>query len=278
MTSAFQNAARQAGGSPLTDQTPHAPLNVLITGGRRVGADLARRLAGRRANVAMTWHTSRTAIEAVLDEIRTAAGVRTIAIPADLADPVQASSAVAATVDAFGRIDALANMASIFPRTPFAALKPDDFDRNIAANLAGPYHTAVAAGQAMLKQTSGTDGLKGRIVNVGDWAVDRPYRDYLPYLVAKGGLKTLTLALAVELAPHVAVNMIQPAMIAPPTGFSPGEIAEVVAATPLRRVGQPSDVNELILYLLTATNFVTGTCIRVDGGRFLGDGGPADQT
>ena len=61
-------------------------------------------------------------------------------------------------------------------------------------------------------------------------------------------------------------------MIDPPPDMTTADIQEVVQQTPLRRVGTPADVNELILYLLYATNFVTGTCIRVDGGRFLGDG------
>ncbi|MBI1325792.1 SDR family oxidoreductase [bacterium] len=250
---------------------------VLITGGRRVGADLAMRLGARNARIAMTYRTSREEIEATLQEASARWQVRTLAIPADLADATQAARAVEATIEAFGRIDALVNMASIFPRTPFESLKPEDFDRNIAANLAGPYHTAVAAGQAMLGQADGPEGLKGRIVNIGDWAIDRPYRDYLPYLVAKGGLKTMTLALAAELAPHVTVNMIQPAMIDPPPHMSAADIDEVIAATPLRRVGNPGDVNRLIEYLLTGTAFVTGTCIRVDGGRFLNDGGPTER-
>ena len=55
---------------------------------------------------------------------------------------------------------------------------------------------------------------------LGDWATERPYKDYLPYLVAKGGLTTLTLALARELAPHVPVALIQPAMIDPPPDFT----------------------------------------------------------
>ncbi len=259
-------------------QTPEKPPTcVLITGGRRVGADLALRLGAKGAWIAMTYRTSREEIEATLKKVSELRNCRTLAIPADLSDPRQAARAVELTIEAFGRIDALVNMASIFPRTPFETLKPEDFDRNIAANLAGPYHTAVAAGQAMLSQTDGPDGLKGRIVNIGDWAIDRPYRDYLPYLVAKGGLKTMTLALAAELAPYVTVNMIQPAMIDPPPHMTDADIDEVIAATPLRRVGKPGDVNQLIEYLLTGTAFVTGTCIRVDGGRFLNDGGPTER-
>jgi pteridine reductase len=116
----------------------------------------------------------------------------------------------------------------------------------------------------------GEQGIKGKIVNVGDWATERPYKHYLPYLVAKGGLTTLTLALARELAPHVPVTMVQPAMVAPPPDLSEADRAAVIAATPLERVGSPDDVNRLILYLLEGTDFATGACFRVDGGRFLG--------
>src|SRR5256885_678687 len=132
----------------------------------------------------------------------------------------------------------------------------------LAATLAGPYHTAVAAAKHMLAQ-SAEDGIKGRIVNVGDWATERPYKDYLPYLVAKGGLTTMTLALAKELAPAVLVNLVQPAMVEPPPDLTEAERAAVVALTPLRRVGTPGDVNRLILYLLDGTTFATGACFRI---------------
>lgn len=255
----------------MTEFKPGQPKNVLITGSKRVGADLALRLAGRGANVAMTYRSSQAEIEKTVEKV-VSSGLKAIAIKADLSDPDQARNAVNETIRAFGRIDVLVNMASIFLRTPFEQLRPSDFQKNIDANLAGPYYTAVAAGQAMLKQSSLADGFKGRMIHFGDWAIDRPYRNYLPYLMAKGGLKTMTLAMAVELAPHVAVNMIQPAMIQPPPEMTQTEILEVIEATPLRRVGTPGDVNELILYLIYSTGFVTGSCFRVDGGRFLSDG------
>jgi pteridine reductase len=242
---------------------------VLITGGRRVGGDLAIRLAQRGATVAMTYFTSRAAIEQTIATVE-AQGVPGLAVAADLARSEQAQDAVRQVIDRFGRLDALVNMASLYRRTPLASLSARDFDEMIAANLAAPYHAALAAARRMLEQ-SGRDGIKGRIVNIGDWASERPYKDYLPYLIAKGGLTTMTLALARELAPHILVAMIQPAMIDPPPGLTPDELETVLAQTPLHRIGSPGDVNRLILYLLEGTNFVTGACFRVDGGRFLGE-------
>ena len=242
---------------------------VLITGGRRVGGALALLLADRGANVALTYHTSREAIERTAAEVE-ARGVQSLAVAADLSDALQAEAAVDRVVERFGRVDALVNMASVFRRTPFRSLVPADFDAMIAANLAAPYHVAVSTARRMLDQPSHESGLKGKIVNVGDWSTERPYKGYLPYIVAKGGLTTMTLALAVELAPEIAVTMVQPAMIDPPPGLSPEDRAAVVAATPLAREGTPGDANRLILYLLEGTDFATGACYRIDGGRFLG--------
>jgi pteridine reductase len=241
---------------------------VLITGGRRVGAELALMLAARGANIAMTFHTSRAAIERTIAEVE-AAGAKGLAVAADLTQPGQAENAVQQTVNRFGRLDALVNMASVYRRTPLATLSPHDCDALIAANLTGPLHAALESARVMLTQNA-DDGIKGKIVIMGDWATERPYTDYLPYLVAKGGLTTLTLALAKELAPHVPVALIQPAMIDPPPDLTEAEKNDVLVQTPLRRFGSPRDVNRLILYLLDGTSFVTGSCFRVDGGRFLG--------
>ena len=243
--------------------------SVLITGGRRVGSALALRLAERGANIAMTYHTSREVIEATVERVR-ALGVEGVALGADLSDAAAAARVVDQVSERFGRVDALVNMASIFQRTPFASLRPADFDSMVAANLTAPYHVAVASAQRMMEQEPNDSGLKGKIVNVGDWSTERPYKNYLPYIVAKGGLTTMTLALAVELAPYVTVNMIQPAMIDPPPHLTPEERQAIVDATPLAREGTPEDANRLILFLLEGSDFVTGSCYRVDGGRFLG--------
>jgi pteridine reductase len=241
---------------------------VLITGGRRVGSDLALMLAAGGANIAMTYHTSRAAVERTVALVE-ASGASGLAVPADLTQHGQAESAVQQVIDRFGRLDALVNMASVFRRTPFTDISAEVFDAMIAANLAAPFYAALASARVMLAQPA-DDGIKGKIVIMGDWATERPYKDYLPYLVGKGALTTLTLALARELAPHIPVALIQPAMIDPPPDLSAAEIEAVREQTPLRRIGSSQDVNRLLLYLLDGTNFVTGSCFRVDGGRFLG--------
>jgi len=241
---------------------------VLITGGRRVGAALALKLAERGANVALSWFRSRERIEAVAADVRRL-GVRCETFRADLREPAEAEQLVAQTVATLGSIDALVNMASEFHPTPFESLSPAEFEGSLASNLKAPYYAAVAAARAMRRQPI-VDGLQGKIVNFADWALERPYKDFLPYFIAKGGVATMTKGLAVELAPTIAVNAIAPAMIDPPPDLSADDIEAIRQASPLKRIGSADDANNLVLYLLEGTDFVTGAIYRVDGGRFLG--------
>jgi NAD(P)-dependent dehydrogenase (short-subunit alcohol dehydrogenase family) len=243
---------------------------ILITGGRRVGSKLALALAERGANIALSYFKSRDRIEAVAGDVRRH-GVRAAAIAADLRQAADAAALVAQTVAELGSIDALVNMASEFHPKPFDELQPSDFDEALASNLKAPYLAAIAAARAMRKQPI-IDGLQGKIINFADWAVERPYKGFLPYFIAKGGVVTMTRALAVELAPTIAVNAIAPAMIDPPPGLSAEDIEAIRQAAPLKRIGAPSDAINLVLYLLEGTDFASGAVFRIDGGRFLGTG------
>ena len=240
---------------------------VLITGGRRVGCQLASMLAERGAHVAMTYHSHPDPIHEIVDTLQ-ANGHRALGIQSDLRDPSQVESALDNTYQTFGRIDILVNMVSRFDRTPFTDLSPSIVNDTLDVNLKAPLWTAIATAQRMQKQTV-ENGIKGKIIHFLDWAVYRPYRDHLPYLVAKGGLDTLTKTLATELAPHILVNGIAPAMIAPPESLSEEEIESICRQTPLRRHGTAEDANNLVLYLIEGTDFATGSIFRIDGGRFL---------
>lgn len=244
---------------------------VLITGGRRVGGHLARKLAVRGANLALSYHTNRAAVEQTAEACRQS-GVAAEVFSADLRQVEQADKLVDDTVARFGSLDVLINLTSIYTRTPWEKLTPRDYDAMIASNLTAPYWTAVAAARQMQRQPI-VAGVQGKIIHFTDWAVDRPYRDFLPYLVAKGGLVTLTKALAVELAPTILVNAIAPGTIEPPPGLSHEQLARIRQSAALDRIGSPEDVNQAVLYLLEGTDFVTGEVFRVDGGRFLGPSG-----
>jgi NAD(P)-dependent dehydrogenase (short-subunit alcohol dehydrogenase family) len=244
--------------------------SIVVAGGKRIGGGLAELLALHGANLTLSYHQSRDEIEAWAVRCRTH-GVQAETVAVDLRDPNQADALIAAAVNRFGRIDVLICLASIYRETKFADLTPADYDDLLASNLTAPYHTAIAAAQAMQRQPV-RGGLTGKIVFFIDWAVDRPYRNYLPYFVAKGGLVTLTKALAVELAPTILVNAIAPGTVLPPADKSQERLAKIESESLLGRIGSPEDVQRLALYVLEGTDFATGEIYRCDGGRFLGRG------
>ena len=118
----------------------------------------------------------------------------------------------------------------------------------------------------MVEQPTG-----GAIVNVGDWAIARPYVDYAAYFASKGSIPTLTRTLAVELAarnPRVRVNAILPGPVLFPEELSESQRAALIDATLVKRPGTPQDVAHAVMFLLENT-FVTGVCLPVDGGRSI---------
>jgi NAD(P)-dependent dehydrogenase (short-subunit alcohol dehydrogenase family) len=236
---------------------------ALVTGGaKRVGRVIAWALAQRGAQVAITYQRSQRDADAFVKEMETA-GRKALAVRAEATRAAEVTAAVDRVVKQFGRIDILINNAAIFSRTPWAALDEAAWDQAIDVNLKGPFLFAKAAGDRMKAQGS------GKIVNIADWAGERPYRHYLPYCVSKAGVVALTKGLALELAPHVQVNAVAPGPVLLPEGMSEEERANVIAATPLRRIGSPEDVANAVLFLLEGSDFITGAVLPVDGGRLI---------
>jgi NAD(P)-dependent dehydrogenase (short-subunit alcohol dehydrogenase family) len=238
---------------------------VLVTGGKRIGADIALALAARGADIALCYRESRTEAEATAHAV-VRIGRRAQLIQADLRAPADCRRAVAETVTSLGRLDVLVNMASVYARKPYLELTDADWERSLGVDLRAAHLCAQAAVPHM--RTAG----QGRIVNFTDWvaASRRPrYIGYLPYYVAKMGVIALTEALALELAPdHILVNAIAPGPIIPPEGTSPEELEAVVRATPLGRWGGSEEITRAVL-LFMDSDFITGETIRVDGGRHV---------
>jgi pteridine reductase len=239
---------------------------ALITGaGRRVGNELARRLAARGYRVALHAARSIAEAQATADEL-TSAGSEAIALAADLSDEDATRKMVASVRDTFGRIDALVNNAAVWVAKRLEEVRAVDLRRHFEINTLATFVCCQQAGLAMVEQPTG-----GAIVNVGDWATARPYLDYSAYFVAKGSIPALTRALAVELAarnPRVRVNAILPGPVLFPEAMSQAERRSVVNATLVKRAGTPEDVAHAVIFLLENT-FVTGVCLPVDGGRTI---------
>ena len=238
---------------------------VLITGAKRVGAVLAKVVASRGADVAVTYNRSRQEADETVAAVK-AAGRRAIAIEANVEVPAACAALVAEVDKTFGRLDVLVNMASIYKNVPFDEMTVDFWEKALAVDLRASFLCAHAAAPIMRRNGG------GRIVNFSDWLVasGRPrYKGYLAYYVAKAGAKALTEALALELASdHILVNAIAPGPILAPPGTSEEEYKAVEKATPLGRWGGPEEIAKTVLALIDS-DFITGETIRVDGGRHI---------
>lgn len=238
---------------------------VLITGSKRIGGAVARELARRGMDVAVSFNRSRAEAEAAAAAVA-ASGRRAHLAAADLSKPEDCRALVDGAAAALGRLDALVNMASVYTAVPFDAADEHTWNSVVDIDLRASFLCARAAVPHMRKQ--GT----GRIVNFADWvaASGRPrYSGFLPYYVAKAGVIALTEALALELASdQILVNAVAPGPILPPPGTTDEELRSVEAATPLGRWGGEDAIVRTVLFLLE-TDFVTGETIRVDGGRHV---------
>jgi NAD(P)-dependent dehydrogenase (short-subunit alcohol dehydrogenase family) len=238
---------------------------VLITGGKRIGAQVAVALASRGMDVALAFNRSQAEADETAAKVR-AAGRRAAVLHANLSRAEDCATLVDGAAAALGRLDALINMASIYSAVPFENTDQAWWDAVLNVDLRAAFLCARAA----VPHFRAAGG--GRIVNFADWiaASGRPrYKGYLPYYVAKHGVIGLTEALALELAQdNILVNTIAPGPIVAPEGTSEEEMKSVEAATPLGKWGGEGEIASAVIFLLES-GFVTGETIRVDGGRHV---------
>jgi NAD(P)-dependent dehydrogenase (short-subunit alcohol dehydrogenase family) len=238
---------------------------ALITGTRRIGAEVAVALAAAGADVAICYRRSLTEAEGAAERIR-GLGRRVTVFQADLTRAADCDALVAHTVSELGRLDILVNMASIYVSRSFDAITEQDWDLNVAVDLKAAFLCARAAVPHM-RAAGG-----GRIINFSDWLArsGRPrYAGLLTYYVAKAGVIGLTEALALELAAdQILVNAIAPGPILAPPELEDDEFKAVERSTPLGRWGGEEEIAKTVLALIDS-DFITGETIRVDGGRHV---------
>jgi NAD(P)-dependent dehydrogenase (short-subunit alcohol dehydrogenase family) len=242
---------------------------ALVTGAQQgIGAAIAIALAREGADVAVNYLDGLAEAEAVAAAIR-ATGRRALLIQGDVADPDAPRDLVAQTVAAFGKIDILVNNAGVFPRVAFLEMKESDWDFVHSINLKATCFCAQAAALAMVAA-----GTRGTIISLASSAIFGASPRGVHYAASKGGIVSLTRAMATELAPFgIRVNAIAPGLTdtaQPRYGATEAELLARAATFPLGRMGRPEDIAHVAVFLASEkAAFMTGQIVHANGGIFM---------
>jgi NAD(P)-dependent dehydrogenase (short-subunit alcohol dehydrogenase family) len=242
---------------------------VLVTGAQQgIGRATALAFAVAGADVGINWLDNRDAAGQIRNTAASGGG-KAVAVQADLGDLAQIRNMVAFVARELGHIDVLVNNAAVFPRVEFLDMTEADWDYVLDVNLKGACFCAQAAARAMVES-----GRPGAIVNLASGAAFRSSPRGVHYVASKGGVVSMTRAMALELAPfRIRVNAIAPGLTdtaQPRYGMSEDELAAAGRAIPLGRMAQPDDIARTALYLASDdAALITGQTLHVNGGSYL---------
>ena len=187
---------------------------ALITGVRRIGFYIAQFLLSNGYNLAVIYRSSEQRVEE-LKSYAESLGRELLSYRVDLSNYKDYKGIPEDIFNRFGRIDAFINAASPFERRELFEVSEEDLDYFFNSVVKSAFFLSRGVAEFMMKNSG---SVKGRIIHFGDWATvsEKPYKNFSPYLVAKGALDTLTRVLAVEFAPHILVNEIALGPVMPP--------------------------------------------------------------
>jgi 3-oxoacyl-[acyl-carrier protein] reductase len=232
---------------------------ALVTGGSGgIGAAICRMLGAVGVEVAVGYGRGSDAAEALASEIASSAGVRAVALGADLADSGAPARLVAATEEALGPIDILVANHGVARVASYEEVDAAAFDLTLAVNLRAPFLLAQAVLPGM------RDRKFGRVLFMSSGAAFRGGVVGPDYAASKAALHGLTFFLATRVAADgVTVNTIAPGFIE--TAMLPGEPAALGALVPVGRVGQPEEIADVTLAVLR-NGYITNHVFSADGG------------
>ncbi len=240
---------------------------VVVTGGAQgIGEACARRVAADGAAVAL-WDLAEDAGRRLAAELQ-AAGARALFCRCNVAARADVETALGATLAAFGHVDGLVNNAGIFKAAEFLDVTEADWDAVIAVNLKGSFLVGQAVAREMVKAG------RGAIVNMSSVNGRLAIPTIASYNASKGAIDQLTRVMALSLADKgVRVNAVAPGTIATELAraavlTSEEAKAKIMSRTPMKRLGEPSEIADVVAYLLSdASSYVTGEIVVADGGR-----------
>jgi len=238
---------------------------AIVTGASRgIGAAIAKRLARDGAKIVVNYATSQKEAEQVVAEIK-AAGGEAVPMRADMGKPADIPTLFAAALKHFGKLDILVNNAAVMRRAFLQEVTAENIDAHFNVNVRG---YLLACKEAEIHMTKG-----GCIINVASAISRMAYPGAVVYTATKGAIDVMSRVLAMELGPKgIRVNVVAPGstrtdMNSEKSGKTKEEEAQEIAATALRRIGEPEDIADATAYLASEdARWVTGAWLDVSGG------------
>jgi NAD(P)-dependent dehydrogenase (short-subunit alcohol dehydrogenase family) len=252
----------QSSGKPLLGKT------CLVTGGAlRLGHATALALAQAGADVAITFRNSAREAQQTVVEL-SGFGVRAFALKCDITNEASVKAMIKEAGRELGRIDILVNNAANFEDVEFERITTRQWDAMFASNTRGPFLVSREALKWMRRKPTGSKAkIEARIINMGSLGGLRPWPTHVHYCASKAALHMMTKAMALALAPEIAVNAVAPGVI--DLDDKPTFMRRMAKQTPMRRNGTGGDIAAAVLFFAAAPQFITGQILAVDGGLGL---------